>query len=507
MKNAYLEISREPLIVWSGVELVSRRLDAAAYSPDRMRACRLVQSSPSPTELGAAGQIVRRRGKKRSVKTRAFVSILHVDDWGLVDWDSAESHWPISTGIPVRAGEVLYSKINPGKTRAAVVPSNMTDEVLCSSEFAVLKVGEEHNPYYIGVALQTEIATTQAVALTQGTSSSRRRISDDDVEDLLIMVPSRPLQDYVGAKAKLAERCRQRARELQKQVDRHLEALYAGAPLEERPSIHYWVGPDELDSPRLDAWHYQPHFRDVVTWCRQSGRFEVVATLAYLSGDRWQASEHSGVRFNYIEISGVDTTTGQVTGNLLPTVDAPGRARKLVKGNDILVSTVRPNRKAVALTSDSMNDSVASTGFAVLRAFHKSDAGFVQACLRHDVSTAQLMRWNTGAMYPAVDEEIPLGVYIPILDPETRRHLGSKVEGCLRLLDSAAKLIVEAKGDTEALIRGRLKMEDIESPNLATVLQRSHSDLFEELGLTATEVLSEMVSTRVGQRGESVKGK
>ena len=61
--------------------------------------------------------------------------------------------------------------------------------------------------------------------------------------------------------------------------------------------------------------------------------------------------------FSYIDISSIDTETKTVEG---PTevvgVDAPRRARQVVKPGDVLVSTVRPNLNAVAPITEQHRD-------------------------------------------------------------------------------------------------------------------------------------------------------
>ena len=49
--------------------------------------------------------------------------------------------------------------------------------------------------------------------------------------------------------------------------------------------------------------------------------------------------------------------------------DSPGRARRIIKDNDILISGVRPNLKAFAIyTKPDDNEWICSTGFHVLTA-------------------------------------------------------------------------------------------------------------------------------------------
>ena len=68
----------------------------------------------------------------------------------------------------------------------------------------------------------------------------------------------------------------------------------------------------------------------------------------------------------YIDIASVTKGTIDETQNI-QTSKAPSRAKRLVKKNDILYSTVRPNLEHYTFIKDDLpNNTVASTGFAVI---------------------------------------------------------------------------------------------------------------------------------------------
>ncbi len=68
---------------------------------------------------------------------------------------------------------------------------------------------------------------------------------------------------------------------------------------------------------------------------------------------------------HYIDISSV--SPGQIdTLITYPFAEAPGRARRIVQHGDILWSCVRPNRCSHALVMKPEQNTIASTGFAVL---------------------------------------------------------------------------------------------------------------------------------------------
>ena len=81
----------------------------------------------------------------------------------------------------------------------------------------------------------------------------------------------------------------------------------------------------------------------------------------------------------YIDISSVDNLSKEITTfQEIYGTEAPSRAKQLLKKNDVIVSTVRPNLNAVALNYlESTCLVVASTGYCVLRCKSMTDARYI----------------------------------------------------------------------------------------------------------------------------------
>jgi restriction endonuclease S subunit len=106
----------------------------------------------------------------------------------------------------------------------------------------------------------------------------------------------------------------------------------------------------------------------------------------------------------YVDLSSVSADSGISSdlyrGNF---GEAPGRARRVIRSNDVLVSTVRPYLRGFALVPEYLDGAIASTGFAVLRADPKSAlSGFVWAIIGTSTFVEYLMDRATGSSYPAV---------------------------------------------------------------------------------------------------------
>lgn len=106
----------------------------------------------------------------------------------------------------------------------------------------------------------------------------------------------------------------------------------------------------------------------------------------------------------YIDIKSVGTGT---INEVKPISfdDAPSRARRVVVDGDIIWATVRPNRKQYSFICKPAANTIASTGFAVLRG-KSLPASYLYSFITTDSFTAYLVNHASGSAYPAVNADI-----------------------------------------------------------------------------------------------------
>lgn len=145
---------------------------------------------------------------------------------------------------------------------------------------------------------------------------------------------------------------------------------------------------------------------------------------------------HSGsTTFRYVDIAGIDREAKAIAKiDELLCVDAPSRARKVLRASDVLVSTVRPNLNAVALIPNDLDGEIASTGFSVLRPNPALlNSRFLFYWVQHREFVDFLVANATGASYPAVTDGIVKRARLPLATP--------KEQSCIvELLDEANRL-------------------------------------------------------------------
>jgi type I restriction enzyme S subunit len=118
--------------------------------------------------------------------------------------------------------------------------------------------------------------------------------------------------------------------------------------------------------------------------------------------------------FIYLDVSSVNKETKEIeNATVLLGKDAPSRARKLVRTNDVIFATVRPTHSRVALITEEYDEQVCSTGYFVLRAKEFLSNNLVYYFLLTYSFNKQMEKLQKGASYPAVTDSEVKGIYIP----------------------------------------------------------------------------------------------
>jgi type I restriction enzyme, S subunit len=118
--------------------------------------------------------------------------------------------------------------------------------------------------------------------------------------------------------------------------------------------------------------------------------------------------------FKYISLEDVDFGTLKNYTELTFRF-APSRARRVVRKNDILISTVRPNLKSHLFIRDNVSDTICSTGFSVLRCNPSvANPAYVFFHLFAYQIENKIETLLTGSNYPAINSKDVKALQIPI---------------------------------------------------------------------------------------------
>jgi type I restriction enzyme S subunit len=179
--------------------------------------------------------------------------------------------------------------------------------------------------------------------------------------------------------------------------------------------------------------------------------------LVEIDPENLSASTPADYHFNYISLEQVDK------GRLLGWSEerfsiAPSRARRVLRHNDVLLSTVRPNLMSHLHYRTQVPKAVCSTGFAVLRSKSKQSVpGYIFVHLFAQHINKQIEESLSGSNYPAINSRDVRQLELPC-PPDVEEQ------------QAIATIISDMDAEIEALEQRRTKTRDIKKAMMQELL-------------------------------------
>ena len=129
----------------------------------------------------------------------------------------------------------------------------------------------------------------------------------------------------------------------------------------------------------------------------------------------------------YVDIGSVSLADGITHIEAFAYKDAPLRARRITRKDDIIVSTVRTYLKAIASIGE--DNLIVSTGFCVLRPNNKVNPKFMEYYCKSDCFTDNVSRNSYGISYPAINASVLVDFHMPRPCLEEQRLIGECLDG------------------------------------------------------------------------------
>lgn len=359
----------------------------------------------------------------------------------------------------LREGDVVFTK-DGTLGNCALVSREVLPAVASRHVFRITPDPRRVDPAYLATWLSSDAGRVQTAHRQAG--AVQGTIITPEVAAFHVLLPGLDVQAAIGVKVRKAQRLYELARQIRVEAAAEIDRLYGefALPHSDCPG---WIRSDELTTTRLDSWFHRSTFMALDNWLAKRAGLARVRSICRQVIEAADIRAWGNPTFPYYEIGNLDPITGEAVPEIVPCEKAPSRAQYLVAPGDILVSTVRPNLKAVGQVHADRERAVASSGFCVLRARTEAAGAFVRACLVHDMATAQLLRWNSGGAYPAIERAVPLGVWIPDPGSEVVHEMGEVLLRASSHTHEAGALVREAKQNVSELISGTLDAAELRS--------------------------------------------
>ena len=410
------------------------RLDPDYYHPERMDALRALNVQSDNMKVAKLGEVVNFKREQLNAPIENYLSLAHVQSGtgelaNVSDTASGKCY-------AFRSDDVLFSRLRPYLNKVHRAES----DGCCSVEFHVLRVQDRSAllPEYLAAALRSGLTLSQTVHMTTG--NTHPRLTDEDVQNLIIPIPDMALQksiaDEINARRENSRRLHAEADALLKGVDDFvMDALGIAAPARNQRKAFAVSFAQPRAENRLDSDYYHPERMDALRALNAESGDMVVAKLSEVAG--FMREQIKSPSDNYLSLAHVQPGTGE----LADVSDTASGNCFVFRADDVLFARLRPYLNKVHRAE---RDGCCSTEFHVLRVRDRSALlpEYLAAALRSRLLLSQTVHMMTGNTHPRLTNEDVANLAIPIPSVEVQRKIAAEI---IRRRQTARRLRAEAE--------------------------------------------------------------
>ena len=369
--------------------------------------------------------------------------------------------------------DLLWAKITPcmQNKKSAVVSGLENGVGFGSTEFFVLRTKNSNivNIHFILQILRMDLVIEQAKLNFKG-SAGQQRVPKDFLENLLIPIPPKEIQeqiiDIMDNAYLLKNKKENEAKELLNSVDSYLLAeLGIELPSKDISLEHriYTTKLSHISGNRFDCEYHQSYYKTLEE-AIQKGKYqtEKIQDSVFVNQQLEYMEKYNFI--NYIDLSCIDKENGIIKDTILINLNFPSRARQKVHKGDLLVSTLSGSMKAIALIEEYKENLIASTGFFVINKVKNISKDFLISVLRTDLFQILLKRKASGSIMSSINYNDFLNLKIPLPPLSVQEKIANEItkrkQKALNLQKEAKECLNSAKIQVEKIILGQQQKDE-----------------------------------------------
>lgn len=357
-----------------------------------------------------------------------------------IDIGSVDSDGNIATGEQINFGEapsrarrivtcndIIVSTVRTYLKAIAFIDDKYSKDTIASTGFAVLSPHKQACPKFIYYAIRNDNVIDEITKRSIGVSYPA--ISTSELSTIEIDIPSLEVQQrvvsYLDAETakidhaiELLKKKRDAYTRLKSSVINRAVTRGLNPNVKLKDSGVNWIGMIP------EGWEVK--------------RIKDIACI-----NKYALSEQTDKSFilSYVDISSVDSN-GQITfSDPMFFGEAPSRARRIVKDEDIIISTVRTYLKAIGYIDFHKNNLIVSTGFAVLSHNIDISSRFLYYAVRSDFFVDEVCKNSIGVSYPAITASTLSSISVCIPPLSEQHAIASYLDNRCARIDKAAAIV------------------------------------------------------------------
>lgn len=206
-----------------------------------------------------------------------------------------------------------------------------------------------------------------------------------------------------------------------------------------------------ISSHRADAEYFQPKYEKLESKIKKRGAKRLEEIIKNVPA-KFNPTVYPQQNFKYVELANINPSIGVIDEfSKVLGKEAPGRAKRVLKAGDVILSSVEGSLGKVALVDKEQEGYLASTGFFQFRSKDiLPEALLILA--KSLVFHMQLEKQCAGTILTAVPKESIKNIFVPILPKPLQQKIADLVRQSHEACKKARFLLEEAKKKVEEMI-------------------------------------------------------
>lgn len=389
-----------------------------------------------------------------------YIRITDIDDFGCLKDGLGATAQTIQAQYMLEENDILFARSGAtvGKT---YIHRNIGYESFFAGYMIKFRVDSSKiSPYFVFLYTQLDIYK-EWVKATQR-ASAQPNINAEEYKNLLVPIPPKEIQQQIinimdNAYLLKAQK-ENEAKNILDSIDSYiLDELGIALPYKNTDLRHriYTTKLSSISGKRFDCEYYQIYYNELKKSLIE-GKYKLEKINQLMDNIRIISKPYEE-EIIYIEIGDINVENAIINLKSMKLKDLPNNSKIYIKQGDLLISKVRPNRKAIAIYNEK-DRAYCTSAFCVLRENGKYKKELLQYLLRTNILNALIVRNVTGSTYPTINDIDILNLEIPLPPIEIQQKIVDEInerkKKSLNLQKEAKEILESAKMQVEKIILG-----------------------------------------------------
>ncbi|OQX51585.1 hypothetical protein B5M47_00090 [candidate division CPR3 bacterium 4484_211] len=341
-----------------------------------------------------------------------------------------------------------------GRVGNAAIVYKLQQDTNINQDVARVVVKKGISPFYLSAFLNSKFGKLQVERIA--TNQINPFLGLGNLKELLVPIIEIDKQEEIEKLIKKGLDELENSISLYSQAENLLLEELGLKDFQVEDDLSYIVNLSEIKSAhRADAEYFQPKYEKLIEKIKKYGSVPLLDLVQNVPA-RFNPKSQPTKLFRYIELSNITSSVGTIDGfSEVSGDEAPSRAKRVLKANDVIFSSVEGSLGKVALAGKEQEEYLASNGFFQFRS--KNILPEVLLVLAKSfVLQMQFEKETTGTILTAVPKEAVKNIIVPKIEKTIQQKIAELVRKSHEARLKAKQLLKEAKNKVENLIETKL---------------------------------------------------